>query len=117
MQTTYGYDEAGRLTALRHELEAAMLAAYTYTLDAVGNRVQAGEEVSGTATTITYTYDALQRLTGADYSDGKDFTYAYDAAGNRTAYTETITQTGGDYVYRMTAGQSLDLGQRRGVYV
>ncbi len=48
---------------------------------------------TATTTTITYTYDLLNRLTNAAYSDGKGFTYAYDAAGNRTAYTETITQT------------------------
>ncbi len=48
---------------------------------------------TATTTTITYTYDSLNRLTNAAYSDGKGFTYAYDAAGNRTAYTETITQT------------------------
>jgi len=32
--------------------------------------------------TITYTYDALNRLTAADYSDGRTFGYSYDAAGN-----------------------------------
>jgi YD repeat-containing protein len=32
--------------------------------------------------TIDYTYDALHRLTGATYSDGRDFSYTYDAAGN-----------------------------------
>ena len=45
---------------------------------------------------ISYTYDPLYRLTGADYSDGSYFHYTYDAVGNRltevtvsgtTAYT------------------------------
>ena len=35
-----------------------------------------------TSLTIDYTYDALNRLTGATYSDGRSFGYAYDAAGN-----------------------------------
>ena len=48
---------------------------------------------TATTTTITYTYDPLNRLTEAEYSDGKSFAFAYDAAGNRTVYTETITQT------------------------
>jgi hypothetical protein len=34
-------------------------------------------------TTITYTYDVLYRLTGADYDDGRFFHYSYDATGNR----------------------------------
>jgi RHS repeat-associated protein len=38
-------------------------------------------------TVITYTYDALDRLTAADYSDGSFFHYAYDAAGNRLGET------------------------------
>lgn len=36
------------------------------------------------ATTTTYDYDALGRLTGVTTSDGKVVTYQYDAAGNRT---------------------------------
>ena len=34
-------------------------------------------------TTITYSYDALSRLTDADYSSGEFFEYSYDAVGNR----------------------------------
>jgi len=36
-----------------------------------------------TTTTITYDYDALYRLTAADYSSGELFYYTYDAVGNR----------------------------------
>ncbi len=35
------------------------------------------------AETITYTYDNLNRVTKADYGNGKTITYTYDAAGNR----------------------------------
>jgi RHS repeat-associated protein len=35
-----------------------------------------------TSLTIDYTYDALHRLTGATYNDGRSFGYTYDAAGN-----------------------------------
>jgi YD repeat-containing protein len=38
---------------------------------------------------ITYTYDPLNRLTGAEYSTGESFAYRYDAVGNRTAMTTT----------------------------
>jgi YD repeat-containing protein len=46
-----------------------------------------------TTTVIRYTYDPLQRLTSATYSDGKGFQYQYDAVGNRTISTQTITST------------------------
>jgi YD repeat-containing protein len=53
---------------------------------------------------ITYTYDPLYRLTGADYSTGEQFEYAYDEVGNpvstslrgtncRTVQTQTLTST------------------------
>jgi YD repeat-containing protein len=40
---------------------------------------------------ISYTYDPLYHLTGADYSGGvtATYAYAYDAVGNRTAMTDT----------------------------
>jgi RHS repeat-associated protein len=43
---------------------------------------------------ITYTYDPLHRLTGAEYSTGERYEYAYDAVGNRTAYTVTTPLAG-----------------------
>lgn len=41
------------------------------------------------AETVTYTYDALGRLTSVTYSNGATVTYTYDAAGNRTAVVTT----------------------------
>jgi YD repeat-containing protein len=46
------------------------------------------------ATTVTYTYDTLGRVTKATYSTGTTITYTYDAAGNRTAQTVTCPATG-----------------------
>ena len=40
--------------------------------------------------TINYTYDALNRITAANYSDGRSFAYIYDAAGNVLQYTQTL---------------------------
>ncbi len=55
------------------------------------------------ATTITYTYDPLYRLTGAEYSSGDSFEYTYDAVGNRLSETACIgvscTPTTTNYVY------------------
>ncbi|MCK5920960.1 MAG: RHS repeat protein, partial [Methylococcales bacterium] len=47
------------------------------------------------ATTITYQYDALYRLTQATYTGTitATYTYGYDAVGNRMAYSNTLTQT------------------------
>ncbi|MBA3532836.1 MAG: PKD domain-containing protein, partial [Ardenticatenales bacterium] len=40
------------------------------------------------ARVLTYEYDDLYRLTGADYSTGESFAYQYDAVGNRTVMTD-----------------------------
>ncbi|MFB3885601.1 MAG: chitobiase/beta-hexosaminidase C-terminal domain-containing protein [Thermodesulfobacteriota bacterium] len=37
------------------------------------------------AGSVTYTYDSLDRLTKAEYEDGRVIQYTYDSAGNRTA--------------------------------
>ena len=46
-------------------------------------------------TVINYTYDPVQRLSGANYSGAYTyaFGYAYDAVGNRTTQTRTLTST------------------------
>ena len=41
--------------------------------------------------TVTYTYDNLQRLTLASYSNGVGIQYSYDALGNRKQETKTST--------------------------
>ncbi len=63
--------------------------------------------------TIDYTYDALNRLTGATYSDNTVFHYTYDPAGNALTYTSTISgqTTNITYTYdsanqMLTAAQS-----------
>jgi YD repeat-containing protein len=60
-------------------------------------RTPASAGTTTTTHTITYTYDPLNRLTGADYrstgltagSTGESFAYQYDAVGNRTVMTTT----------------------------
>jgi RHS Repeat. len=60
-----------------------------------GAEVQRGAGAEGMVTrTITYTYDPLGRLTGAEYSTGERYEYAYDAVGNRTVYTGTTPLAG-----------------------
>ena len=43
--------------------------------------------------TLTYTYDGLQRLIGAQESPGGGYAYQYDVAGNRTDVTTNGTLT------------------------
>lgn len=45
---------------------------------------------SSFGSTITYTYDNLNRLTRVAYENGITEEFTYDAAGNRKAYTVTI---------------------------
>jgi len=40
--------------------------------------------------TISYGYDALNRLVAATYSNGISYQYTYDAVGNRLSYTSTV---------------------------
>lgn len=50
-----------------------------------------------TTTVITYTYDPLDRLIAADYSDGRYVHYEYDAVGNRVHQEMNGSTT--DYYY------------------
>jgi YD repeat-containing protein len=45
----------------------------------------------GSTRTVAYSYDRLNRLTGANASVGDDYTYAYDRAGNCTSVTHNGT--------------------------
>ena len=56
---------------------------------------------------IAYTYDGLQRLTGATESTGTTFGYGYDTAGNRTSVTLNGTTTTTTY---NTANQITNAG-------
>ena len=83
----YTYDNADRLTNLIHTSPAAgTLAVFTYTLDAVGNRL-AMQDLAGST---SYSYDALYRLTNVAYPDGETVSYAYDPMGNRTSLTSSV---------------------------
>jgi YD repeat-containing protein len=97
--TTFGYDQANRLTSVTSPIGQL----WTYEYDGAGNLTKM-VDAAGNATqqagdgTTTYTIDALNRLTGIDYSDSTpDVTLAYDANSNRTSMTDGAgTET---YVY------------------
>jgi len=54
-------------------------------------------QANNVTTTITYTYDALHRITGASYSDGRSFSYTYDANGNALTYSDQSAVTNYQY--------------------
>ncbi|MBN2116321.1 MAG: hypothetical protein JW730_07115 [Anaerolineales bacterium] len=54
----------------------------TVTMPASAHTVNVNYIFPSVPLTIDYTYDALNRLTGATYSDGRNFGYTYDPAGN-----------------------------------
>ena len=65
-------------------------------MDAVFAPLEQSQAISVT-TVITYTYDPLDRLVAADYSDGKYVHYEYDAVGNRLH--QEINGSTTDYYY------------------
>jgi RHS repeat-associated protein len=105
IQRRYSYDTANRLLGIEHWLGATEVQGVDYTLDPNGNRVTAAEMAqapvgggSSLSRTISYTYDALNRLTGATYTDGSpNEAYTYDPAGNRL--TSNIGGTESSYTY------------------
>ncbi|GEM_PF-2772228 len=80
----YIYDTTKRITdVINKKAGGALISSYHYTFDANNNRTQVVETTPEGTKTTNYTYDKLNRLTRADYSDGTFEAYTYDAAGNR----------------------------------
>ncbi|GII61852.1 hypothetical protein Skr01_19370 [Sphaerisporangium krabiense] len=105
---TYGYDLAGRLTAIGdYSLEyndrdlltkvskpTGQVAAFSY--DALGNPTQRAD-TSGTA---NFTWDDASRLkTAADPVSGRGFTYGYDDAGRLTSLVSATPTTAQEFTY------------------
>ena len=90
--TAYEYDNGNRLVSLATEhANGSVVGEETYTRDRVGNITT----VVRPEGTTTYTYDALYRLTAADYPNtSDDYSYTYDKVGNRLTRTigaDTLT--------------------------
>ncbi|EON92524.1 YD repeat-containing protein [Marinobacter lipolyticus SM19] len=102
--TTYGYDSIGRLTAASHP------AGGTFTYDAAG-RLSTKTDHKGVTT--AYSFDANGRLLGKTYSDGSpSVSYTYDAVGRLTSVAngaETLT-----YIYDDAGRLVLETSQNSG---
>lgn len=78
---TYTWDAASHLSGLAEQSSAGNLA-FSYTYDPVGNVMSRIDPAGNNG----YTYDSLNRLTGATHPTGQPGeSYAYDAVGNRTS--------------------------------
>ncbi len=77
---TFTYDNANRLLQIQNTRPSGVISRFTYTLDAVGNRLTM---VDASNQTTSYTYDTLYQLTSAAYPNGYRNNVTYDAVGNR----------------------------------
>ncbi|MDR7552929.1 MAG: RHS repeat-associated core domain-containing protein, partial [Armatimonadota bacterium] len=100
-RTDYTYLANHWLASITHRRpNGAVFQSFSYTYDANGNRLT---QADGTGTT-TFTYDALNRLTGAVYPGTYgSWAWAYDAVGNRTSQTAP----GGTTLYSYDANNRL----------
>jgi RHS repeat-associated protein len=85
--SSYGYDEAGRLTSIGHAGTASgstFAETHSYVYDAASRITSYGNVLLGDGG--EFTYDNLGQLTAEDREMGLfDREYAYDAGGNRTS--------------------------------
>ena len=81
--TQYNYDDANRLETIDYPGSDDV----TYVYDPVGNVT----EMSNAEVTVSQSFDALNRLTGANVATGgfsKNTSYTYDDVGNRATMTD-----------------------------
>jgi RHS repeat-associated protein len=105
-QDLYGYDSRHRLASITHQLctissghscsATSSTGSSAYVYDDNNNRTTVTESsTSGAATTRTYCYDALNRLTASKATtactSSPDESYVYDDSGNRTSATAAGT--------------------------
>ncbi|WP_231371084.1 RHS repeat-associated core domain-containing protein [Cryocola sp. 340MFSha3.1] len=138
-ESTDAYLNGRAVPAPAHPVADGGSLSYGYTYDGNGNVVaasrsiqsapnqlaEAGSDgpvkpVSVKKSTVTYAYDALDRLTASRSSSGEKNTYAYDPAGNRTGWSRSGAKDG-DFRQQATFNdanqltQSETAGRGRGV--
>ena len=90
METTYEYDKLGRLTSATDELGTI-----SYTYDGCGNVLTVSEtDNDGNTSTISRTYDCMNRISSYTDYKGNTVKYGYDELGNLIS----LTYAGGEIV-------------------
>jgi RHS repeat-associated protein len=107
--STATYNPDQEQTGVTQTGPSGTIASDAYTYDAAGNQTR---DVSLAGTT-SYSYDALNRLTGASYPNGATQAFTYDAAGNRTSETQNGQTT--PYTYN-AAGELTAVGSTAYAY-
>ena len=93
-QVAWAYDDPavafsrGRLTRV---VDLAAVTSFVY--DAVGRVVQERRLLDGTLYTMTWAFDAMNRVTSQTYPDGHTLTYAYNQAGALAAVSGLVLAT------------------------
>ncbi len=89
------YDKSGRQTSVvaTNDSTAAKLSSFTYSYTKNGVDTALKQSVTDLSGTTTYSYDKLNRLTGASGPGSFDRSYGYDSNYNRTSKTENGTDT------------------------
>jgi RHS repeat-associated protein len=90
--SSYSYDNARRLTQVKHTLGSSTLAQIDYTLNSVGNRTSKNATGTIPNRNEAYGYDAIDQVISSDYGSRTE-TFAYDATGNRQSVNDTAAYT------------------------
>ncbi|MCX7568896.1 DNRLRE domain-containing protein [Tumebacillus sp. DT12] len=102
--TSYLYDEANRLKALKnYTVNGAVLNSHAYSYDANDNIIGIATETGNYA----YEYDSLHQLLKETHPDGTAIRYVYDAVGNRTKKEVTKGTAVTATAYTYDAGNQL----------
>ncbi len=111
VDTTYAYDQFGRIRSVHTKNGSAGILNKTYQYDALGNLISRHDIIEDVRE--TFNYDGLNRLTQVNYAGtGSDFAssigqsvvnYSYDELGN-IIHKSDIMNTGEQYRYGETAG-------------
>jgi RHS repeat-associated protein len=92
---TYAYDTFGNLSSMSYRHGSTTLYTVSYTRDALDRITRKTETVEGVTTTHDYTYDLAGRLFQVKKNDTLTASYFYDPNGNRLArVTPTQTDSG-----------------------
>jgi RHS repeat-associated protein len=116
----YGWDASGRLGALTEYLNGSQTGQYLYTYVAGIKGTGTGtllntvpSTIAGVASSTGYTYDALNRLTAANTTNGgPTYSYTYDGDGNILSQVANGTTT----TYGYTGDEQTSIGGMTATY-
>ncbi|HQO19511.1 MAG TPA: RHS repeat-associated core domain-containing protein [Acidobacteriota bacterium] len=94
---TYAYNSFGEVSTYTAAYPAGLSCQITYTRDAIGRITGKTEAINGITTTWEYTYDTAGRLTQTTKNGDLWASYGYDSNGNRLTKTTSSQTINGTY--------------------